>query len=193
MTSAYGAKAVATGQQSALNYQANISDLNAQLAESNAQQELLRGQRRVAALTLKAGHLKSSQRASLAANGVDLGVGSPAEVLASTDLMKESDVSTITANAIRSAWGYRLQGANYKGAAIMQRAGASGISPSGAFNSTLLTGANGVAENWYKLAKSGVFDFSSSGSGGGLGSGLSATGGNVGLQGSIPMPNYSWS
>ena len=43
----------------------------------------------------------------------DLGVGNAAETLASTDIMKEVDANTTMANAIRNAWGYRMQGTNF--------------------------------------------------------------------------------
>lgn len=136
--------------------QARLADTNARISELGAQQELLRGQQQTAALTLQAGQLKSAQRASQAANGVDLGVGSAAEVRASTDLMKEIDKNTIEANALRSAWGYRTQAANYRAEGAVQRGVAGGISPSMRATSTLIGGAGNVASSWYGLKKSGA-------------------------------------
>lgn len=86
------------------------AEANAQIAEMGAQSVLSQGQQQTAALTLKAGQMKSTQRAAMAANGIDLGEGNAVDVQASTDLMKEIDKNQIEANAIRSAWGYRTQG-----------------------------------------------------------------------------------
>jgi len=127
----------ASSQQASLEFQAQIADINARMAERAAQSELLAGQRRIASLTLSAGQLKGKQRASMAANGIDLGVGSAAETLASTDLMKEIDKNTLEVNAVQSAWGYRTKGSAFSSQAIVQRGSASTLdafkAASGAF------------------------------------------------------------
>lgn len=87
----------------------NMGEINARLSELAAETELNRGQREYASFTLKKGAMKSTQRANLAANGVDLGSGSALETLTSTDIMGEIDGSTIINNAVRSAWGYQTQ------------------------------------------------------------------------------------
>ena len=148
----------AKNQASTLNFQANIAGINARIAESAAQSELQKGQRQIGALTLQAGQLKARQRATLAANGVDLGYGSAAEIQASTDLMKEIDMDTVHANAVRSAWGYRTQKANYQTQAIMARAAAKGISPVESAVSSLLGSAGSVSNSWYGLKKAGAFN-----------------------------------
>lgn len=150
----YGVKT----QKATLKSQAAIADTNARIAELGAQQELFRGQADVGALTLKAGQLKSSQRASMAANGIDLGTGSAAELQASTDIMKEIDKNTLEANAVRSAWGYRIQAVNSKNDALLKRATAKAISPFGAAASSLLGSAGSVAGSWYQFSKMGAFD-----------------------------------
>ena len=119
LSSTIGSFYSAQTQRDNLRFQADMASINARIAEQSAQSALDAGNRQVGALTLKAGQLKSGQRAAMAANGVDLGQGSAAEVLASTDLMKEIDVNTLTANAVRSAWGYRTQGVNYQNQALL--------------------------------------------------------------------------
>ena len=86
------------------------AEMNAKISELGAQSALLAGTKDVAKLTLSAGQMKASQRAAMAANGIDLGEGNAVDVQASTDIMKEIDKNQIEANAIRSAWGYRTQG-----------------------------------------------------------------------------------
>lgn len=148
----------AQAQRDNLRFQADMASINARIAEQSAQSALDAGNRQVGALTLKAGQLKSGQRAAMAANGVDLGQGSAAEVLASTDLMKEIDVNTLTANAVRSAWGYRTQGVNYQNQALLARSAASSISPMASAATSLLSSAGSVASNWYALDKAGALD-----------------------------------
>lgn len=150
----YGART----QSRNLKHQATLAGINARIAELGAQSALQQGQRQNAALTLQAGQLKSSQRAAMAANGVDLSVSNAAEIQASTDLMKEIDSNTTRANAMRTAWGYRTQATNYQNQAAMARATASSISPFGSAFSTLLTSAGSVAGSWYQMSQAGMFD-----------------------------------
>lgn len=147
----------ARSQKIALDGQAGLADTNARISELGAQQELIKGQQEVANLTLRAGQLKGSQRTALAANGVDLGVGNAAEIQASTDVMKEIDKDTITANAVRSAWGYRTQGMNYQNEATVKRGTADGISPGMSAVGSFLGSAGSVASSWYTMNKAGAF------------------------------------
>lgn len=136
-----------------LAFEADMSRINARMAELGARTALDNGQKQVAGLTMQAGQLKSRQRASMAANGIDLGEGSAAEIQASTELMKELDKQTIEANAVRSAWGYRTEAANLQSSALMKEGTASGISPLMSGASSLLTGAGQVAQQWYAMSK----------------------------------------
>jgi|GEM_PF-2004512 len=156
--SAIGTYQQAKSAKSQLRYQAAIAEINRRMSESSAQQAMQQGQQQVAATTMKYGAVKSSQRAAMAANGVDLGTGNAAEVQASTDILKDIDKQTIEANAIRAAFGYRTQGANYGAQAGMANASASGISPVSAGFSTLLGSASKVAGSWYGLSKVGALD-----------------------------------
>lgn len=150
----FGAKS----QQIAARGAAAIADINAGQSELAAQQELARGNAEVASVSQRAGQVKGAQRAALAANGVDVGTGSAAAILTSTDLQKENDINTITANAVRAAWGQRMQATNFKNEALMQRATADSISPGMAAFTSLLGGATQVAGSWYTMNKAGVFN-----------------------------------
>jgi hypothetical protein len=180
-TSAIGASASASGQKSQLQYQAAMGSLNAAMAESDASLLELNasisetqadmaigmGQREEQKLRLGSAQLKSRQRTALAASGVDMGVGSAARVLATTDYMTEVDVGEIRANAARAAFGYKVQTVNQKAAAMSARtqgvnysagsafasASASGISPSLAGVSSLLGSAGSVAPSVFKTGQ----------------------------------------
>lgn len=145
----YSAKA----QKNNLQHQAKMAEINASIAETGAKTELARGKTEYARHTLQAGHLKSAQRAALAANGIVMNEGSAAEMLAATDIMKGIDAQTIEENALRNAWGYRSQAADYRNQALMGQAQASSISPAGAGLQTLLGSAPMVAEYWDKYSR----------------------------------------
>lgn len=159
-------------------------EFNAAIAELGAQSALSAGEKEIASYTMQVGQVKGKQRASMAANGVDLGVGSAAEVQASTEIVKEIDKKTIAANAARSAWGYRAQGGSdllssklaamntsmsYKMEAMNLRTGATNSLISSTLNSgmasaysgtsaaltSLLGSAGSVASTYYQYSKSG--------------------------------------
>lgn len=153
LSSANAAKANASLQQTQLKFNAQMAKINEQLNETNAQATLFAGQREEANVRLKTGQLKSTQRARMAANGIDLSSDTPAAILATTEVMGEMDATTVANNALRAAWGYRTQGANYAAQAAMANANANTINPSNAFTSTLLGNAGNVAMNWYTVNK----------------------------------------
>lgn len=153
--SANSAKANAQSQQQQLSFQANLAEINARTSESQAQQTLLAGQREEQKSRIATANLKGTQRASMAANGIDLGVGSAAQILTSTDVLGEIDANTIQANAIKSAWGYRAQASNQTSQAMSSRAASEAISPSSAFASSLLGSSGQVAASWYQYKKVG--------------------------------------
>lgn len=143
--------------KNALEYEANIADINAGLAEKAAEGELRRGEREEQSSRLKTAQVKSTQRAALAANGIDLGSETAGRILTSTDVMGEIEANTIKSNAIASAWGYRIQGTQYGNEAIVNRATSKGIKPGAVALSSLLTNAGQVAGTWYTLNKVGAF------------------------------------
>lgn len=180
-TSAIGASASAKGQQTQLQYQAAMGSLNAAMAESDAsilelnasisdtqaQMAIGLGQREEQKLRLGSAQLKGRQRAAIAANGVDLGVGSAARVLATTDYMTEVDAGEIRANAARAAFGYKIQatnqrfqamsartqGVNYTAGSAFAAASASAINPLASAAGSLLGSAGSVAPNVYKTGQ----------------------------------------
>jgi hypothetical protein len=151
-----GAISSALSTRLALKGAAAVAEINAGVAERAAQQEMSNGQEQVAAATERAGQVKSSQRAAMAANGIDLGVGSAAEVLTTTDMVKEHDMQVIQSNAVRAAWGHRMTATSLTNQAVTSRASADSISPLVAGTSTLLSSAGQIAGSWYLMNKNGV-------------------------------------
>lgn len=139
--------------------QANIARLNAQMMMGQYEATLRANEKAVQQKTMAAGRAKSSQRAALAANGVALGEGSAAELTASTDIVKEMDVNTMTSNAVREAWGYRMKAADFEGQALMAEAQKQNKWLN--FGVSLLGGASQVASSYGFMKTMGVFDMNS--------------------------------
>lgn len=154
ITSAVGGFYQAKSTKANLKYQATMDGINAHLSEMQAQSALSQGNQQVAMLTERAGQVQGSQRAAQAANGIDLGEGSAAEVRASSDILKNIDAATISHNALLQAWGYRTQAVNSTNDALTKNASASGISPTMEASTSLLGSAGRVAQSWYMMNKS---------------------------------------
>lgn len=141
------------GQRSALEYQASVADFNSKVAGWQASDAIRNGQTAEGNQDLKVGAIIGTQRAQLAANGVDLGSGSTNDVLTTSKFMGARDALQIHDNAMMAAWGYRTQQQRYVNQAGMLNSMSDGISPGLSGVSSLLTGAANVGSNWDKQAK----------------------------------------
>jgi len=157
LASTYSAAQQSAAQKKALDYSAKVAENNARLAEQQAHDAVLRGQTEAARLQLKSRQLKGTQKAELAARGIDLGEGSALNILTDTDFMGKIDSNTAIDNAAKEAWGYENQAGDYRANAEAYRTRAKAESPGMVGFSTLLTGAGGVAKSWYDFKEKGAF------------------------------------
>lgn len=151
--SAVGAYKGAQARKSALEYDAAVASNNQRLAEYQAGLALENGAVQEQSQQLKTADALADQRAALAANGVDLGEGSPNEILATTRFMGKRDELQIRDNAVRQAWGYRQQASAYGTEAAANRAAAAATKPFLTAAGSLMTNAGTVASTWYRYAK----------------------------------------
>ena len=135
----------AQAQKAMMRYQAKVSANNAQVAEDQAQQEGVVGAQMEQASRLRTAQMFGSQRASMAANGIDLGEGVATDILTSTRAMGEQDALTIRDNTARRQWAMRVQGQNYIDESGASNASASVISPGMSAVGSLLGNASAVA------------------------------------------------
>lgn len=147
---AYGAYQGAEAQQRQYRYNAATARRQAEIARYQADAALERGQHTEAVIGLKAGALKSTQRASLASRGVDIGEGTPLDILTSTDFMKEVDFGTARRNAQSEAWMHRENAKAYDAESEMFMEAAGNVNPFAAAGGSLLTSAGQVASSWYR-------------------------------------------
>jgi hypothetical protein len=144
--------------QEAEQMQAQTQQNNATIANWDASDAILQGQQKAQQSMQNTGSLTSTQRATMAANGLDLTQGSTANILASTKYQGELDANTIQANAARQAWGYANQAASDASNAQILSSSANRLSGSRSGFNTLLGGAGNVASSWYGLSKQGAFN-----------------------------------
>ena len=140
----------------ALNFehQRDMAKLNKRMLESQAQHIGRAYNKQIAIRTLKAGQAISSTKASFAARGIQMGVGSTANVFASAELIKEIDRLTMNTNKVRAMNNQRLRAVNMgiRGDMLGVSANnlfstASAVSPFMNMTSTLLTGATNIVGN----------------------------------------------
>ena len=145
----YSAKSTASNLQ----FQSDMAAINARMAENTAQSILDAGNRAQSQVSMRAGKVKGSQKAGQGARGIAIGVGSAAEEVAGTDLMKEMDMMTINANATRQAWAARTQAVNASNESLLKGTTAASISPFSAASTSLINSGTTVASSWYRNRK----------------------------------------
>ena len=151
-----GSYYAAKGQKMQLRLQARMAELNAKMADSQARDALMQGQRAEQAVRMQGAQVKSAQRVAMGASGVDLSSETSVALQTSTEFLSELDANTVKANALRAAWGHRMNAVNYRGQAIMGRAQASAISPMMAAFSTMLTQGAQFGQTYASFKNAGM-------------------------------------
>ena len=143
-------------QQVAYRGQAATAKTNAKLEEMGAQAALQSGEKQQQAIRLRGAQTIANEETAQAGNGVDIGSKSAAEVRASSKILSEIDANTANANAVRAAWGYRMNETSSENQSIMDMATADSISPLMSGASTLMSSASSIAmSNWRYKQKTG--------------------------------------
>ncbi len=134
-----------------LKQQAEINKINEARMQMGYESALRAGESQISKVTREAGSIKAKQKTAMAANGVSLGVGSAAEITASTEANKKLDVRTIQENALANSWGYSAKATQYGSLVSAQMMGAQYASDT-AVSSTIAKGLESigtVADRWY--------------------------------------------
>ena len=131
-----------------LEHKKDMALFNMRMKESQAQHLNRVFNNRYQIATLKHGQRKGTARATFAARGIQMGVGSTKDAFVSDEIMKELDKITMNSNRVRAVEDKRLEAvglgikANQYGVSASNAfATASSISPFMNMSSSLLTGA----------------------------------------------------
>lgn len=155
---AYAGREQAEGQKDMAKYQADVAEKNAETDEFRAQQAATIGSVQEERNRAKVRQLAGTQRANLAASGIDLGSGTALDMVSETYTMGEADALTVRFNAMNEAWGYRTQAVNSRNDARMARFGGKQ-----AVRGTYLTTAANLGGTAYQAYASGAFGKGKSG------------------------------
>lgn len=151
-TSAYSQSQAIKSQA---NYTKNQLQFNAQVAELQSADAIKRGDKEASNKKKQVKQVIGSQRAALAAQGIEVNADTAALIQQDTNMLGAEDIKTIKNNAWREAWGYKVQASD-----LNAQANFSAVA--GKFNSTqtLLTGglqfARDVSSGAYSYAKDGA-------------------------------------
>lgn len=101
--------------------QAAIAERNAQIAELQARDSIERGGHEELRLRRQMAIHQGTQRALLAAGGVEVDSGSALDVQDASMREGEQDAAAIRFNAAREGWGHQVQAVNYRSEAAVAR------------------------------------------------------------------------
>lgn len=148
---------VAAKQQA--DYSAQVARNNDLLAKQYAETERQKG-----AVAEQNKREETAQRVSIvravgAANGLDVNSGTPLDLQADTARMGELDALTIRNNAARNAYGYEVQGINFRNAATLDESRGRYATQAGNLGalSSIIGAASSVSGKWDGMKNSGAF------------------------------------
>jgi len=158
-TSAFSSYQQGKQQQAYYNYQAQVAQENAKIAESNAAMERQQGIEEARLQRIKTLQAIGSQQTAMAANGVDVTQGTALDVIGDTAAMGELDALQTRYNYERKALAYETQAGNLKNQANLDIIAGQNAYSAGKLNA-LSTGLAGisktadVASKWYGFSSS---------------------------------------
>lgn len=131
-------------------YEAGMLERNAEFAEAQGADAIARGSEASMRVRREARLTSASQRAALAASGIDVTVGSAVDLQAETETLGELDALTIANNARKQAWGFSVEAADLRERARLTRKSAKATARDLRWGSisTLLTGAAGLYDTY---------------------------------------------
>lgn len=131
-------------------YRAQVAENNAKTAEMNATMTSQAGETAAANSSLKTAAVIGRQKAAQGANNIDVNSGSAAQVRSATAALGRLDALTIRSNAAREAYGYKVQGSDFKAEANLDRAMGKEARTSGWLGAagTLLSTASTVGKDY---------------------------------------------
>ncbi len=148
---AYGLQAAASlgsayAQSEALkaqgSFQKTMAEINARMARRQAEDSIKRGEEAANQIRKTGKQVAGAQRASAAAQGLDVNEGSAADLLTDTEMAVTADIINVKNNAWREAWGLQVQATSTLFDAKVNQAAAKQ-----AATQTLLTGGLNALES----------------------------------------------
>ena len=156
---AAGAISSAQANSANANYQAQVAKNNAITANQNAEYATQAGQEKAQEQSLKAREQQGAVTTALAANGLDVNSGTPADVEKTERETGELGTEQTVDLAALQAYGYRTQSTNFAAESGLQTAEAGQASTAGAVSATggLLGSASSLGSNYARFQLAGLY------------------------------------
>ena len=132
-------------QKAMYNYQAQVAQENAKIAENNAKMERQQGIEEARLQRMKTLQHVGSQQTAMAANGIDVTQGTPLDVIEDTAAMGELDALQTRYNYERKALSYEAQADNFSNQANLDVIAGRNAYSAGKMNA-LASGLEGVSK-----------------------------------------------
>lgn len=151
------AGAIQQGQAAAdaAEYNAKVGEMNAKLSERRARDAIERGAAEEQRKRMEVQKIMGDQRVAAAANGVDLSFGSPLDTIMDTAMLGELDALTIRSNTYREAHDRKVDAANQRAGAELNRMEGRAAKTAGYLSAagTILGGAGKAFGNWQETRR----------------------------------------
>jgi hypothetical protein len=131
----------AQAQKEQADFESKQLEFNSRIASLQADDAIARGETEADQLQTQANLLKGTQKASAAAQGIDVGTGDAAALVSETDKFSQRDILRIKDAAAKEAFGFKSQSGNYYNQADMTRKAGEAASTA----TLLTTGANAIS------------------------------------------------
>lgn len=155
---AVGAGVAGYSQYKQSQFQAKVAKNNAEIAANNAQQAALAGSAAESASRMATSRRVGAALAAQGANGVDVAIGSPADLRGALVNEGELDALTIRHNAASNALGFMQQSAGFSSQASLDRMAGRNAVAGAAINigSSYIGGASNVASKYAAYKQAGI-------------------------------------
>lgn len=121
ITGFVGNRQAATGAERQADYESGVLGLNAEMADRAADDAVARGREAQNRSRLGTRQLIGAQRATLAGQGLQLEGGTASDLQLESQQLGELDTLTIANNAMREAFGFKVEAVNYRSQANLTR------------------------------------------------------------------------
>ena len=142
----------AQAARAAGNANAQIAENNARLAEQQAHDTQVLAVRDQQQSAWRTRALLGQQKVAAAANGLDMDIGTPLDLMAETAMFGKADEDAIGMDAARKAWGFQAEALNYRNQGAQARWGGKAQS-----NATILSTMGSLAGQAYTGFQNGTF------------------------------------
>ena len=163
-----GAKGEATSgqaQQEQLLFRAGLANINAKIAEQNANYAVDQGEMQAGKYGLEARARAGQIKAAQASSNLDVNTGSAKQVQESQHTVSQIDLNQIRTNANKVAWDYEAQANQFKAQSMMDTKAAGDVGKATGINiaQSFISGGASVASKWLAGRQQGLWGGDSSG------------------------------